>query len=740
MTQLAAPITPTETRSMEIALVGSPNTGKSALFNRLTGGRQRVGNYPGLTVEKKEGRMQLGGRAYTVLDLPGAYSLSALSADERVVLDVLTGHIRGTSKPDLIVLVVEACNLHRHLFLASQLAETGLPIVIALNMWDELKAKGMDIDVATLSARLGVPVIPTVAYKGQGIDQLKSAIWTALEKNLKMRPLAWPAPVDAAVDRLRDLLAMLSGRPISEVELRRLLFDLEPIGIDRLGLVEHDWKQSVAEARLLLRDAGLNPGKAEAEIRFKWAREICGDLIRGGGETRRGTSDRIDDILTHRVFGLIIFVGVMYLVFQSIYTLAKPVMELIESAFSALGGWVGGWLSGMPLLQSLVVDGVISGVGGVLVFLPQILILFLFISLLEDAGYMPRAAFLMDRLFGWCGLSGKCFVPLLSSYACAVPGLMSTRTIEDPKARLTTILIAPLMSCSARLPVYVLMIGAFVEPRYGTAVAGMTLLAMHFIGLAIAVPVAWLLNRVVLRGVRTPFVLEMPPYRLPHARDIYLRIHGRGREFVIRAGTVIFAVSIIIWALSYFPRPPELAREIRRQWIAQVAHDRKISERDAQAAVEKDHDLSSRIDAAISAGYLERSYIGRAGKFVQPVFAPAGFDWKITVGVLASFPAREVIISTLGILYDLGTDVDEADEGLTREMSAAAWPDGRPVFTPVVAVAVMIFFALCSQCAATLATIAKESRWSWAVFAFCYMTALAWLGAVLVYQIGSRLF
>jgi ferrous iron transport protein B len=741
---------PPSRAEVTIALVGNPNTGKSALFNRLTGGRQRVGNYPGLTVEKKEGRMRLGHRPVCVLDLPGAYSLAAMSADERVVLDVLAGHIRGTRQPDLVVCVVEARHLERQLYLVSQVAEIGLPIVLVLNMWDELEAERMTIDAQTLGKRLGVPVVHTVAYKGRGVAELKAAMESALESRRRVVPMEWPKAVDHASARLQELLSMMTGRALAEAELRRLLFDVDPIDVNRLGLVEHDWRAAIQEARELMTREGLNPAQCEAPLRFAWCRQVVDGLIQRQGPRRRGWSDRIDDLLTHRLLGMVVFVLVMWAVFQSIYTLAGPLMDQIDAMFGWLSDQASARLQDMPLLQDLVSNGIIQGVGGVLIFLPQILILFLFICMLEDAGYMPRAAFLMDRLFGWCGLSGKCFVPLLSSYACAVPGVMSTRTIEDPKARLATILIAPLMSCSARLPVYTLMIGAFIEPVYGATTAGLTLLGMHFLGLAIAVPMAWVFNRLLLRGKSTPFVLEMPPYRVPHVRDVAIRVYGRGREFVKRAGTVIFALSIVIWALSYFPRPIEIGRDIRRLMVASAASERNITPAQAAELVEQDPVWSARVAGEVKAAYLEQSYIGRAGQAVQPLFAPAGFDWKITVGVLASFPAREVIVSTLGILYHVGEEPlapggDAAGEPpgsdpLAERMTEARWDDGRPVFTIPVALSIMVFFALCSQCAATLAIVARESSWRWAVFMFCYMTALAWIGAVATYQIGTRLF
>jgi ferrous iron transport protein B len=417
-------------------------------------------------------------------------------------------------------------------------------------------------------------------------------------------------------------------------------------------------------------------------------------------------------------------------------------MDLIDAATTWMQEFVGPFLAGTPALQSLVVDGIIAGVGGVIIFLPQILLLFLFIAILEDSGYLARAAFLMDKLFGWCGLNGKSFVPLLSGYACAIPGVMAARTLEDPKARLTTILMTPFMSCSARLPVYVLMIGAFVEPAYGPAVAGCTLFLMHFVGAAVAMPLAWFMNRCILKIKAQPFILEMPDYRIPTMRNILIRMWGRGREFIVRAGTVILAFSVIIWALLYFPRPPSVAEEARAAFLAAHASDSSPDLLETELA-NPESELAAKLDHRTQGAYIEQSYLGRFGKAVQPIFDPAGFDWKITVGVLSSFPAREVIIATMGIIYNLGSDVDEGSDDLRSILTSEKWQSGpragQPVYTLPVVIALMVFFALCMQCGATVAVIAKELNWRWAIGSFVVMTGLAWLAAVVIYQVGSRL-
>ena len=717
---MTKPTSPSQT--LRVALVGNPNTGKTTLFNRLTGSRQKIGNYPGVTVERKSGSWRYGGRTVTLVDLPGAYSLAASSPDERVALDFLTGHLAGEQAPDAVICVVDASNVIRNLFLATQVADLGLPLVIALNMSDAADRAGIRVDADLLSRRLGVPVVRTVATKGEGIEALEEAVNDAAGRRALMVQVEWPEAVDHATRHLGDGLGRAGAQALAPGELRRILFDRQSAVLERAGWpAAADAEPLIAAARDILDGAGLQPVSAEALLRYEHLGHLTEGAVFFPEKRRRTWSERIDTVLTHRVWGLVIFAAMMFVVFQSIYSWAGPFMAAIEAAVGGVSGVVGPLLDRWPALQSLVVDGVLGGVGGILVFLPQILILFFFIALLEDTGYMARGAFLMDKIFGWCGLNGKSFVPMLSSYACAIPGILATRTIEDRRARLTTILVSPLMSCSARLPVYTLMIGAFIEPVYGARVAGITLFAMHFVGLAVAAPVAWVMNKFVLRTQPQPFLLEMPSYRRPRLWDILWRMWERARDFLVRAGTVIVAMTVIIWAFAYFPRPADVG-------------ERVVAE--APAGTGADH-LGSMVDAA----YIEQSYLARAGRALQPLFAPAGFDWKITVGVLASFPAREVIVSTLGTIYGVGRDVDEESGDLRSAMAADRWPQGKlagqPVFTVPVALAIMVFFALCMQCGATIAVMARESNWGWAVFAFAYMTALAWVGAVLTYQLGT---
>jgi len=725
-------------RPVRIALLGNPNTGKSTLFNRLTGLRQHIANYPGITVEKKTGAMVIAGRQIELLDLPGTYSLSATSLDERVVMDALGGR-SGHRAPDLIVCVVDATNIKRNLFLVSEAAELGIPMVVVLNQWDAAKRNGFRINSELLADRLGVPVIPTVAKRGQGLEELKKVIGHTLADPHRIPRILWPEFIDEARDIVRNGLAEFDV-DVTGPEALRMVFDTDSAFADKIGH-KHRVASLLNAARDRIRSHGMNPASAEAVLHYRHLDALLEGVIGGDRRVAR-TRNSMDALLLNRFWGTIIFFGVMSVVFQSLYAWASPLMALIQAGSKWMQEAISPLLAGTPMIQSLVSDGIIAGVGGVLIFLPQILLLFLFIAVLEDTGYLARAAFLMDKLFGWCGLNGKSFVPLLSGYACAIPGVMAARSLEDPKARITTILMTPFMSCSARLPVYVLLIGAFVEPSHGPIIAGWTLFLMHFVGAAVSMPLAWFMNRCVLRIKTQPFILEMPDYRVPTLRNVTIRMWERGREFVVRAGTVILAFSVIIWALLYFPRPESVAEKTREAFLAAQSATMPAAEV-SRALADPESGLSMKLAHRIGGAYIEQSCLGRFGKALQPVFDPAGFDWKITIGVLSSFPAREVFVATLGVIYNLGADVDEGSTDLRAILANEKWHDGpragQPVYTLPVVFALMVFFALCMQCGATVAVIAKELNWGWAIGAFVTMTGLAWVAAVVIYQIGSRL-
>lgn len=687
-----------------VAFVGNPNAGKTSLFNALTGSRQKVGNYPGVTVEQVTGQLKHRGQTIDCLDIPGLYSLNPQSEDEQVAVRALKGETGP--RPDLLLCVIDGGNLERNLYLFSQIAEEGFPAIIALTKVDRLNRHGSGIDTAALSTKLGIPVIPVDGLREKGIDTLKDAILGGLE-NPQIPHFVAAAPVanPRDIEKLRERLARAGiDRTYEEVE-REVSFPTEEF---------NSFLRETPELREIF--DRLRSGKPfeEAEerahtasIRYNWAKQIKDAVFSPSPVTRKTRTDKIDRFLTHRVFGLMTFAFIMYLVFQGIYTFAKPVMNGINWMFDALAGLVGPPLEGIPWLQSLVVDGVIKGVGSVLVFLPQIMILFFFIAVLEGTGYLARAAFLMDRLLGWCGLNGRAFIPLLSSFACAIPGILSARVMPDQRSRLATILVAPLMSCSARLPVYILLIGAFIQPRLGAGWAGFTLFAMHLIGLLVAIPLVWLLNRRMLKGKRLPFLLELPPYQWPKWRDVWLAMYFRAKVFVTTAGTTIVVMSILIWLLSYFPRyqgEPPAGSNMTKQQVQ-----------------------------------LSQSYLGRFGRTLEPAFVPAGFDWRITTSILAAFPARETVVPSMGILFGLEKDSTKG-ESLEKALDDARWPDGRKLLTPWTAVGLMVFFALCCQCMSTLATIKRETNSvKWPLFVFSYMTVLAYVCAVLIHQI-SRFF
>jgi ferrous iron transport protein B len=560
------------------------------------------------------------------------------------------------------------------------------------------------------------------AWKGEGILDVRRAIASAVANQTPMKRVVWPINIGAALVDVASSAAADTGKPVTEADAQRLLFDTNPSTADRLGWTLAQRDKTLRSARDRVRNSGYNPMAAEPLVHYAHLRIILeGVVTEGAGKA--GRSAAVDRLLLHRFLGPVLFLGIMLGFFGSVFWLAKFPMEWIQFGVDVLKGLVAPQLEAYPMLQSLLADGIIGGVGAFLVFLPQILILFLFIGILEDSGYMARAAFIMDRLFSWCGLNGKSFVPLLSGFACAIPSLLSTRTIEDPKARLATAFVVPFMSCSARFPIYALMCAAFIGPLYGPGWQSIVMIGMHCVGLFFAVPTAFVLTRLVLKVKPQPFVLELPRYQMPKPRDVLWRMWQNAAEFVSKAGTVIFAITIIVWALSYFPRDASVAVRIK---AANPAASEEV------------------VKAKVQAAYVEQSYMGRFGKAVQPVFNPLGFDWKITVGVLASFPAREVIVSTLGVTYSVGEGAKADSQHLRKAMQDAKWSEGpragTPIFSLAAVLALMVFFALCSQCGPTIATLAQETGgWKWAAGSFIYMTALAWLAGTAVYQVVIRL-
>ncbi len=721
-----------------VALVGNPNTGKSTLFNAVAGMHVRTGNYPGVTIEKKIGRCRLTRRTVDLVDLPGTYSLAPRSPDELVAVEVLTDEVAGEPPVAVIVCVVNATQLQRNLFLVSQLMELGKPLVIALNMFDSAASRGTLIDVERLSRQLGVPVVATSATKRKGIDELRLAIEQQLDgtvQNTEHPRRVLPQQFYEIRDQFRQSLCQPGAEVLDEASVPSDYL-IERMLLDRGGEAERQWvtdlgdrvSQPLKAARQRLLEQLGDPVDVECNARYAWAKDKLSGVISQSGPSSSRVTDRLDAVLTHRVGGLLFFLIVMFVIFQSIYSLAGWPMDLIDGAT----GWISESVTSVMspgMLRSLITDGIIAGVGGVLIFLPQIALLFFFLAILEDCGYMARAAFLVDRVMTAFGLSGKSFLPMMSSFACAVPGVMATRVIENRRDRLATIMVAPLMSCSARLPVYLLLIAAFIPSV--TFVGGwlslpaLVLMSMYLVGVLTAIPVAWILKKTLLRGEVAPFVLELPEYRFPSVRVVFSRVWEASAAFVVRAGTLIFAASILIWFAGFWPGDHTLQFELERQLESVTINEDQVAAMEGQLQAE-------------SARLLEQSALGRIGHWIEPVVAPLGWDWKIGVGAVASFPAREVIIATLGTIYSLGGDADE--QGLIGALQTSTHPDGTPVYSIPVALSIMVFFALCAQCVSTLLVIRRETNsWFWPLLSFSYMTVLAYLGALVTYQVGSRM-
>ncbi len=780
-------------KKLTAAFVGNPNTGKTTLFNALSGLRQRTGNYPGVTVETKKGSMTCGGQPFELIDLPGTYSLAPRSPDEMVAVDVILGRQEGEARPDVVVSIVDASNLDRNLYLTSQVMELGVPVVVALNMLDVAAGQGLRIDVEKLSQSLGVPVVPIQANKKIGLDRLRDAIARSAECGVRSAECGarFPEAFQGEVNALHQAL----GDDVPLFLVRRLLLDVgghtEKRLFERFGDRVRDM---VVDARARLsKDGSAVPG-VEAKTRYGWIRHITAGCVERPKVRPVTWTDRLDRVLTHKVWGTLVFLVVMFIVFQAIFTGAKPLMKWIGAGKDSLAELLREHLPAGPF-TSLLLDGVLEGVGSVLVFLPQILILFGFIAILEDCGYMARAAFLMDKLMSRCGLSGKSFIPMLSSVACAVPGIMATRVIENRRDRLATILVAPLMSCSARLPVYVLLIGAFLTNGLPWWVPGLTMFAMYSIGIIVAPLVALALKRTLLRGETPAFVMEMPLYKRPELKTVCRRVYDSGWAFVRRAGTVILATMVLVWGLLYFPykdaegrkyeeRIAELSapvageqKELRKKEEsieAERKEIKKLKRQEARAAegekaasrqrreeletklapvVGEIEELEKVVKPAeekvheIEADWKRDSILGRLGRAIEPAVKPLGWDWRVAVATLASFPAREVVVGTLGIIYQVGKvdseDILDEDDvpatDLGGKLIAAKW-DGteRKVFTVPAALSLMVFFALCCQCGSTLAVIRRETRsWRWPAFTFAYMTVLAYVAALITYQVGT---
>ena len=686
-------------RRISVALAGNPNSGKTTIFNNLTGSRQHVGNYPGVTVEKKDGEFMHGGREVHVTDLPGTYSLTAYSIEELVARNFVVDE-----KPDVVVDVVDASNLERNLYLATQFMELGIPLILAFNMSDLAAARGHAIDIALLSRLMGVTIVETVGHKGKGLDELRDVIVRVATAKAEERPavVSYGREIEHELESLIPLISE-NVSVASTVETRWLAVKLlendtevhkQVVGAARAPAVV---TAAVQEARSRL---GKHFGDAAeiiiADERYGFISGACQETVRTTVEARHSTSDRIDSVITNRALGIPIFLGLMFLVFKLTFTVSDPLMGWVEGFFGWLGATVASfWPPGSEsALKSLVVDGIISGVGGVLVFLPNILLLFLAIAVLEDSGYMARAAFIIDRLMHKIGLHGKSFIPMLIGFGCTVPAIMATRTLETRRDRLTTILVLPLMSCGARLPIYALFIPAFFPEKWQAPV----LWSFYLIGIILAIALAKLLRSTIFKGELVPFVMELPPYRMPTLRGTLTHVRERGWLFLRKAGTVVLGISVILWAMTTYPKAPK-------------------------------EQLEGIGEGQVSGIELSYSVAGRIGHALEPVMKPIGFDWKTTTAMLGAFAAKEVFVAQLGIVHSLG-EVDEESEPL-REIL-------RREYTALQAFCIMLFCLISVPCMVTVAVTRRETgSWKWPILQLVGLTLLAYVITFAVYQIGN---
>ena len=649
-----------------IALIGSPNTGKTTLFNALTGLRARTANFSGTTVEQKIGIASIGSRLVELIDLPGIYSLRAATPEEQVTAEVLAGRARDIGRPDVAVVLADANNIERSLFVISQLLEHDLPVVVALNLVDLAARHGIHVDHTKLAAELGCPVVPTVASEGRGIEELKAEIACALARE----PSEW-------------------------ISLSR------PTGCSGCS-------------------------SCPFQSRYTWSDDVSSRCVRAPRVAKSRKTETIDAVLTHPVVGVVAFLAVMLSVFYLIFNVASVPMDMIDGLFAGLGSWVAAHVPEGDF-QSFLVDGVIGGVGGILVFLPQICILFFFLALLDDSGYLARAAFVMDRLMRRIGLPGTAFVPLLSAHACAIPAIMATRVIRDPRDRLVTILVAPLMTCSARIPVYA-MVTALLFPD-DPAKAALVFTGAYGLGITAALVMAWMLKKTVLPGESKALVLELPGYRIPGLRTALLYTYDRARVFVMQAGTIILLISISLWALATYPKPDAPSAEVTAMQ-EQAAALAEAGDAAAAATMERDAGNLAAREA------LAHSMAGRLGRLIEPVVQPLGFDWQIGIGIISSFAAREVIVSTLSVVYGMGANaVDENADSLYDTMRKATHADGRPVFTLPACMSLLVFYVLAMQCLPTQAATRRETNsWKWPAFQLAYMSVLAYTASLVTYQ------
>ncbi|MDB5138298.1 MAG: ferrous iron transport protein [Mucilaginibacter sp.] len=699
--------------NIRVALVGNPNTGKSTLFNTLTGLNQKIGNFPGVTVDKKTGYCQLpDGRTAEIIDLPGTYSLYPKSQDESIVFSILADK-SNPHTPDLIVVVLDASNLKRNLLLYTQVADLKIPVIIALNMMDLANKSGISIDVDQFAKKLGIPVVPISARKNDGINKLKEAITFANKIALQEDSIDVETIAPQLIAQISNELKV--DNPYYALQLahqHETIKFISPAQSDRIEEIEKEFSFHSQKAQA-----------AETIARYNFINDLLYDTVKIPETAKDETiSNKIDKVLTHKVFGFVIFFGVLLFMFQSIFAWSAYPMELIADLFVWVQSTLHQLLPAGPL-TGLLVDGVIGGLSGVMVFIPQIAILFAFISILEDTGYMSRVTFMMDKLMRKVGLNGKSVVPLIGGFACAVPSIMSTRTIENWKDRMITIMVTPLVTCSARLPIYTLLIALVVPNRnvwWLFNMQGLALTGMYVFSLISAVIVAFVFKLILKGRERGYFIMELPVYRMPRWKNVGYSMYDRSKTFVFQAGKVIIAVSVILWVLaSYGPGD-------RFERIEQKYHQPQYTQ----------HLNPNQLTRAINSEKLENSYAGALGHVIEPVIKPLGFDWKIGIALITSFAAREVFVGTMATIYSVEGSAEKM-ETVQKKMGAAKNPDtGQPVFSLAVAFSLMMFYAFAMQCASTVAVVYRETKnWRWPAIQFAYMTVLAYAASFVAYHL-----
>jgi ferrous iron transport protein B len=705
---------------LKVALAGNPISGKTTVFNGLTGARQHVGNYPGVTVERKEGTVRHAGTEMKLVDLPGTYSLTAYSDEEIVARDFIINE-----NPDVVVDIIDASNLERNLYLAVQLMEMGAPLLLCFNMSDIAAARGFRFDLGKLSRFFGAPIVETTGHRGEGFKKLLDDVTdVALRGAAEARKTI---NYGTEIEKELSVLELLVRTECSASErydarwiaLKLLEDDRELKALVASPVIDAQVKKSSARLSAIL---GEDPETAIAGSRYGFISGACQESVVSTIESRHSSSDRIDSVVTNRVLGIPLFLGMMFLVFHLTFTVGDPLMGLIETGFGLLGDTVRGfWPQGSSsLLQSLIVDGIIGGVGGVVVFLPNILLLFLAISILEDSGYMARAAFIMDRLMHGIGLHGKSFIPMLIGFGCTVPAIMATRTLENRRDRIATMMVAPLMSCGARLPIYALIIPAFFPGHWHAPL----LWIIYVTGMLLAILSAKLLRTTILKGESVPFVMELPPYRMPTLKGVLIHMWERGGLYLKKAGTIILGVSVILWALTTFPRQTEADASLFEAEREELLAANDGDEEEVQSLLEA-------VGFRESEAVLRQSYAGRIGSAIEPVISTMGFDWRIGTALMGAFAAKEVFVAQLGIVYSVG-EADEGSETLREKL--------RENYSPLVALCIMLFCLISAPCMATIAVTKRESNsWAWALFQLGGLTLLAWLFTAAVFQLGTLL-